>query len=60
MVILERAFKRRGIDGKLMQLGKVFDYDNTYRYNDETGKQMKFIPVMWIILGVYDYEFEIV
>lgn len=59
MHILDKVWKQREFDGKHIVLGKVFDHDNTYRYKDENGKPVKFIPTKWIVLKVYDYILEI-
>jgi hypothetical protein len=59
LYVLDSVWKQREYDGKHMFMIKVFDHENTYRYQDENGKPVKFIPTMWIVKNVYDYELEI-
>jgi len=53
-------FKQRNHDGKWVKFGQVVDFDNIYNYKDNYGRTMQVIPMMWIILNVYDYELEFV
>ena len=60
MLILEKEYKFRNHDKKWMLLGKILDHDNMYKYTDEDGNVVKYIPQKWIILNVYDFELEII
>lgn len=55
MRVFQTATKRR-YDNKIMLLGQILDYDNTYLYTNEYGKPAKLIPTQWIILNVFDDE----
>jgi len=59
MQILETAFKQRAFDGKWERLGKIRDEANAYVYKSESGNPVSVIPFKWIILGVYDYLFDL-
>lgn len=52
MKILETAPKRREYDDMWMLMGKIPDYDNTYRYLDEDNRMTSYTPNVWIILDV--------
>lgn len=50
--ILETEVKHRKFDDVWMLYGKILDHDNTYRYRNEEGRMVSYVPEMWIILDV--------
>lgn len=52
MKILETTLRHREFDNSWMLMGKVPDYDNSYRHKNEDGKMVTLTPTMWIILDV--------
>jgi len=59
MVVLEVDFKRRAYDGKWQKWVRTLDTENKYEYTDEFNTKTSFIPTMWVVAKVYDYELEI-
>ena len=54
MRILDTFIKQRAADKKFMLLGKILDFENTYRYKNEFNRVMSIVPNKWIILDVQD------
>lgn len=60
MNILETQLVQREYDGRWEYIAKIMDYDNAYKYSNESGTTMTLIPEKWITLKVYDFIMEIV
>jgi hypothetical protein len=52
MKIFETAQKQREYDGMWMLLGRVPDYENSYKHRGEDGKWTTLTPSTWIIMDV--------
>lgn len=58
MTILETTFRQRAYDGKWERLARVPDTANYYYYENDNGDPITVKYSKWIVIGVYDYLFD--
>lgn len=58
--ILETDLVQRAYDGKWERIVKIMDHENSYTYQNESGRKVTFTPEKWITVAVYDALLEFV